>query len=155
MNRTYSVVHNGALTAAADLFEISPADDRPVEIVALYIAQTSDAGDAQDEMIGVDIIRGHATSGSGGAVATPTPLGSSLGAAAGFTAETGNTTVASAGTPTTLHSDAFNVRAGFTFIPLAEARPGANQGNGTLVVRLSAPADSLSYKATLVLRELG
>ena len=75
-------------------------------------------------------------------------------AAAGFSAEVGNTTVASAGTTTTLHSDAFNVRAGYTYIPPLDARPKANQGNTTLVGRLTAPADSLSYKATVVVREL-
>lgn len=151
--RTYAFTFTGALTAAADLFELTPADDKPVEIVSVNIGQTSDAGDAQDEMIGFDIIRGHTTSGSGGSAATPVPL-DPADAAAGFSAEVGNTTVASAGTTTTLHSDAFNVRAGYTYIPPLDARPKANQGNTTLVGRLTAPADSLSYKATVVVREL-
>lgn len=152
MPRTYAVTFSGALTAAADAFELTPADDKPIEIVSVHISQTSDAGDAQDEMIGFDIIRGHATSGSGGAAATPVPLGPND-AAAGFTAEVGNTTIASAGTAVTLHSDAFNVRAGYTYIPPLDARPGANQGNTTLVGRLSGPADSLSYKITVVVKE--
>lgn len=151
--RTYAVTFNGALATAADLFELTPADDKPIEIVSVHISQTSDAGDAQDEMIGFDIIRGHTTSGSGGSAATPAPL-DPADAAAGFSAEVGNTTLASAGTTTTLHSDGFNVRAGYTYIPPGDARPKANQGNTTVVVRLTAPADSLSYKATVVVREL-
>lgn len=151
--RSYSIVFNGALTAQADAFEITPADDKPIEIVSIEIAQTSDAGDAQDEMIGVDIIRGHTTSGSGGSSATPTPLSPNA-TAAGFTAEVGNTTIASTGTTTTVHSAAFNVRSGWQYIPPLDARPGCGQGNTTIVVRLSAPADSLSYKATCVVREL-
>lgn len=151
--RTYTIVFSGALTAQADLFEITPADDKPIEICAVHIGQTSDAGDAQDEMIGFDIIRGHTTSGSGGSSATPTPI-SPADAAAGFTAEVGNTTIASAGTTTTLHSDAFNVRAGYTYVPPMDCRPAASQANTTLVGRLSAPADSLSYKITVYVREL-
>ncbi len=155
MGRTYAVTFNAvALTAAADLFEITPADDKPCEVVSIYIGQTTEAGDAADEMLGVQIIRGFTTSGSGGSAATPTPL-RPADTAAGFTAEVNNTTLANTGTTTTLHSDAFNVRAGWVYIPPLDARPVVNQGNTTLVVRTTAPADSVTFNGTMIVRELG
>src|SRR5689334_2124266 len=113
MARAYSVQFEAvAVSAAVDFFELTPADDKPVKIIGLFLSQSSDAGDAQDELLRYQVIRGHTTSGSGGASPTPVPLGSSAGAAAGFAAETNNTTIASSGTTTLLHSDTFNVRAG-------------------------------------------
>lgn len=152
--RTYSVIFNAvAVSAAQDLFEITPADDKPCEIVSLSIGQYSDAGDAASELLGIQIIRGHTTTGSGGSAPTPVPLNPNA-AAAGFTAEVNNTTIASAGTTTVLHSDAFNVQAGYSYIPPLDARPVVGQGNTTLVVRITAPADALTMNGTLVVREL-
>lgn len=152
--RTYSVIFNAvAVSAAQDLFEITPADDKPCEIVSLSIGQYSDAGDAASELLGIQIIRGHTTTGSGGSAPTPVPLNPNA-AAAGFTAEVNNTTIASAGTTTVLHSDAFNVQAGYNYIPPLDARPVVGQGNTTLVVRITAPADALTMNGTLVVREL-
>lgn len=152
--RTYAVTFNAvAVSAAQDLFEITPADDKPCEIVSLSIGQYSDAGDAAAELLSIQIIRGFTASGSGGSSATPTPMGPGS-AAAGFSAEVNNTTVANTGTTTTLLSDAFNVQAGYNYIPPLDARPVVGQGNTTLVVRITAPADALTMNGTLVVREL-
>lgn len=84
MGRMYAVTfENVAVTVAQDLFEISPADDKPVLIHAVYVSQSSDMGDVQEELLRVTIKRGHTTSGSGGSSFTPVPLQSSSGAAAG------------------------------------------------------------------------
>lgn len=152
--RTYSVSFNAvAVSAAQDLFEITPADDKPCEIVSMHLGQYSDAGDAAAELIGIQIIRGHTTSGSGGSAPTPVPLNPNA-SAAGFTAGVNNTTAASAGTTTVLHSDTMNVQAGYNYIPPLDARPVVNQGNTSLVVRITAPADALTMNGTLVVREL-
>jgi hypothetical protein len=155
MARVYSVsFENVAVTAAQDFFEISPADDHPIVITGLFIDQFSDMGDAQEEALRYKIIRGHATSGSGGSAATPRPLDPGD-AAAGFSAEINNTTIASAGTPVDLHAGAFNIRAGLALIFPPEMTPLCNQGQGTIVVRLmAAPADSLSMSGTLYVAEL-
>ena len=69
--RIYSVVFSAvAVSAAQDLFEITPADDKPVEIVGIELGQSSDAGDAADELLQISIIRGFTTSGSGGTAPT-------------------------------------------------------------------------------------
>lgn len=157
MGRMYAVAFdNVSVTAAQDLFELSPADDKPVLIHGIYLSQASDVGDAAEEMLRVQILRGHTTSGSGGSSATPAPLQSSAGAAAGAAAEINNTTIASAGTAVSLHSEAFNIRAGWQFIPTPEMRPGASQANTTIVVRLmGAPADVLAMSGTILFEELG
>lgn len=155
MGRMYSVVfENVSVTAAQDFFELTPADDKPILIHGIYLANISEVGDAAEEMLRVAILRGHTTGGSGGSAPTPAPLGSSAGAAAGAAAEVNNTTIASAGTAVTLHAESFNVRAGWQFIPTPEARPGASQANTTIVVRLmAAPADAVSMSGTLIFEE--
>lgn len=153
--RTYSVTFSAvAVSAAQDLFEITPADDKPVEIIGIELGQSSDSGDAQDEQLQISIIRGHTTGGSGGSAPTPTPM-SPNSAAAGFAAEVNNTTIASAGTTTTLQTGCWNVRAGYINWFPEDARPAANQGNTTIVIRTTAPADAVTMSGTLYVRELG
>lgn len=142
-----------AITAAQDLVEISPADDKPVELIGWHIGQTTDAGDAQDELLQITVIRGHTSSGSGGSSVTPAPL-SPNDAAAGFAAEINNTTIASAGTTATLFASAWNVRAGSDVWLPEDVRPRASQANTTLVVRMSAPADSITTNGVFWVREL-
>lgn len=154
MGRMYSATfENVAVTAAQDFFELTPADDKPIAIHAIYLSQSTELGDAAEEQLRVQIIRGHTTSGSGGSAPTPVPM-DPAGAAAGCAAEVNNTTIASSGTTTTLHSECFNVRSGWVFIPTPECRPKASQANTTIVVRLlAAPSDSVTMGGTLYFEE--
>lgn len=144
-------------TNALDFFEITPADDKMVRILGLSIDNVgvaADAGDAQEELLSVGIYRGYTVSGSGGAAPTPFALDRNA-SAAGFTAETMNTTVA---TTSGVIAVAFgwNVR-----IPLREFWPeelqvGASQADTTLVVRLAAGgADTISANGCLWVAEIG
>jgi hypothetical protein len=145
-----------SLAAAQDLFEITPADDKPIEIVGLFLSQTgvADVGDAAEEMLRVQIIRGYTSSGSGGSAPTPVPVKRND-VAAGFTAEVNNTTVATTGTAVIIHADAFNVRAGYANWWPDGTEPSAAQGDTTIVVRLvAAPADAITVSGTLYVREL-
>lgn len=154
--RFYSVVfENTAVTAAVDFFELTPADDKPIAIYGLFLGQTSDVGDAQDEILRYQIIRGQATSGSGGSTPTPRPLNRSD-SAAGFTAEALNTTPASAGTAITLHTGEWNVRVGENLWLPQGSWWSASQTDTTLVIRLAAaPADSLTMSGTVYVAEFG
>ena len=154
MGRVYAIPFAAvAITAAQDLVEISPADDKPIELIGWHLGQTSDAGDAQDEQLQLTVIRGHTSSGSGGTSATPAPLNPGD-AAASFAAEINNTTIASSGTTVTLFASAWNVRAGSDVWLPEDVRPRASQGNTTLVVRMSAPADSITANGVFWVREL-
>jgi len=154
--RIYTVEFEAvATTVAVDFFELQPADDKPVNIFGLFLSQSSDFGDAQDENLRYQVVRGHTTSGAGGTSPTPRPLNRSE-AAAGFTAECNNTGAASGGTTHNLHSDVFNVRAGLGLWLPEGAEWNASQADTTLVVRLkAAPADSLTMSGTLYVEELG
>lgn len=155
MGRVYSVNFEGvAATATQDLIEISPADDKPIKLLGLFLAQSSDVGDAAEEMLRVQILRGHTTSGSGGSAQTPVPVDPSD-PAAGFAAEVNNTTIASAGTAVILHSDSFNIRAGLQLFWTPETAILARQSDTTIAVRLlAAPADSLTISGTIYVEEI-
>lgn len=155
MSRRYAVTFEGvAVSAQVDFFEITPADDKPVRILGLLLSQSSDVGDAAEEILRLKVIRGHSTSGSGGSAATPVPL-SPADTAAGFTCETNNTTIASAGTAVDLLADAFNIRSGYAMWWTPETAPVVGQGNVSAVVRLmAAPADALTMSGTLYVEEL-
>lgn len=145
-----------AVTTAVDFFELTPADDKPIEVVGLFISQATDFGDAQDEMLRWRVIRGFTTTGTGGTqAATPNPVNRSDGAA-GFTYDSLNTTVATTGTTKNLHSDAFNVRVGLGFWLPDGCEWSASQADTTMVIRLmAAPVDSLTMSGTVYVRELG
>lgn len=155
MGRMYTVeFENVSVTAQVDFFELTPADDKPLAIHGLLLSQSSDTGDAAEEFLRIRLIRGHATGGSGGAAATPQPLGPDD-TAAGFTAETNNTTIASVGSPVNLLSHTFNIRTGLEMFFTPETQPKVHQGQTTLVVRLmAAPTDALSMSGTLFVEEL-
>lgn len=154
--RFYTVAFEAvAVTAAQDFWEVTPGDDKPVAIYGMFIGQTTDVGDAQDEMLRYQVIRGHTTSGSGGSAGTIRPLNRSD-ATAGFAAETNNTTVATTGTTHTLHTDTFNVRVGEKCWLPAGSWWSASQADTTIVVRLAAaPADSITMSGTLYVAEFG
>jgi hypothetical protein len=156
MSRVYTVqFDNVSVSAIQDLFEITPADDKPVDILGLFLSQTgvADVGDANEECLPVQIIRGFTTSGSGGSAPTPAPI-DPIDTASGFTSEVNNTTVANTGTTATLHSDNFNVRVGYQNWWPDGCCPGASQANTTIVVRLTrAPADAITLSGTLYVRE--
>lgn len=156
MGRIYYIdIAPTAVTVAADVVEITPADDKPVVIHGFEIFQTTDLGDASEEIIGLLWVRGHTTSGSGGSAPTPRPANPND-AAAGFTAETLNTTAASVGTTVNLPRHGWNVRIPTLVIYTPEMRPQASQGNTTLVLRMAAaPADSLTISGWVCVEELG
>lgn len=160
--RKYAVgFENVAITAAQDLFDIAPATDKPIVIYGFTldnVGGTADAGDAQEEMLRLQIIRGLATVGSGGSSATPFKLESAAVAAAGFTARVNDTTVAVVGGGSTESGPPFgwNVR-----VPLREhwpeeACPGCSAAATRIVVRLlSTVADSINVSGCLYVCEQG
>lgn len=154
---TYTVSFDQQTIAAAsgdyDLFELVPADDRPIELVALFLGNKSEVGDAQDEMLAISIVRGNTTSSNG--TATTPQLLDPRDSSAGFTAETVGSTIATAGTSVALHVDTFNVRGGYQVIFPEMMRPKADQANTAMYVRLTtAAADDLTLSGTAYVREL-
>lgn len=151
-----TVVFNSvAVTAQQDFFEINASSTKPLKIHALYLSQSTEVGDVQEEGLAILVKRGATTSGSGGGSApTPVVLPPSA-AAVSFTAEINNTTKATSGTIVTLHSDNWNVRTGFVLI-LTPSMQWEVPAGGRLTVELATtPADSITMSGTIYVEELG
>jgi|SRR5687768_232850 len=144
---------NVSVSAAQDLFEVVAGTGKPLRIHALFVGQSSDAGDAQAENLRVRLIRGYTTSGFSGTTPSLAPLRSGN-AAAGFTAEVNNLSVATGGPALVLHADTWNVAAGFAYVPTPECRPEVNAGERFVVNLPTAPADALTMSATLYVEEI-
>jgi len=158
-SRVYTVAfENVAISAAQDLFEFSPADDKPIELLdmkASNVGGTADAGDAQEELLRLLVRRGHTVSGSGGSAPTPRPADRS-GSAAGFAAEVNNTTVANTGTTHDYDTDGWNIRIPYRMTWLPNCPVIASQADTTLVIRLvAAPADSVNCSGVAYVGEVG
>jgi hypothetical protein len=155
MGRVYTVSSDvDAATTADDIVELDAAAEKPITVLGWLFSQSTETGDAAEEMIRYAWVRGNTTSGSGGASATPRPC-CLTDTAAGFTAETNNTTAASAGSPVSLLQTAFNLRLGEQ-IWLPEGCGFTTSGTGLLVLRLlAAPADSTSFAVTVWVLEEG
>jgi hypothetical protein len=147
MPRMYTVsVENVAVTNAngdADLVELTAADDRPIELVGMGIYSLTEVQEAQEEWLRCCVVRGNTTTGNGTA-ATPRPTDPGD-PAAGFTAKTYGSTLASAGTAVNLHPFGVQVRAGYEIFYPEHCSFITTQADGLLVVRLLAgPADDLN-----------
>lgn len=152
--RVYTITISGVASPATafDFVEISPAANKPVRLRRIRIAQTSEPT-TEEEQLALTVVRGHATSGSGG---DTTPDGGALSSsdtASAYTAETMNTTIASAGTAVNLVEDAWNTRAGFDLAFAPEEAPECINGV-LLVVRSAAPADAVTIRATFWVEEV-
>jgi hypothetical protein len=151
----YTAVFNGVnVTAQQDLFEIlSPADAITI-VHGIELSQSTETGDAQEEMLNLLLKRGQTTTGSGGTTVTSQPIetGSS---AYGGTVKANNTTKASVGTIVTLRADNWNVRMPYLWLPTPEMRPITGPGVRMTFELATTPADAITMSGTLWLEELG
>lgn len=160
IGRAYAVeFHAVAVAAQQDFFYVKPAADKICVIEAVYLSNVgvaADAGDAQEELLRIEIIRVPATVtvGSGGGSMTPNPL-STNDTAAGFTARINDTTVATtSGTNLNIHSDGLNIRIPFVWMPPPEHRPIVANAQAIVVRLVSTPTDSVTMNGTCIVREL-
>ena len=155
MGRMYSAEFSKVeVSLDQDVFEITPADDKPIAIHAVFLAQSSDLADAAEEILNFKIMRGHTSSGSSGSSSTPAPL-NPIDAAAGAAVEVNNTTIATTGTIVDTHSGSFNIRTGLQLILPPDQRPVATEANTTIVVRLLEDlADAVTMSGTIYFEEL-
>lgn len=143
-----------AITTATDLFECTPATDRAAIIYGLQLGQTTDLGDAAEEVLMIGVYR-DATAGSGGtanteynynqaAIGAPTMATRSLG-----TASTGGTLI---------DIIPWNIRVPLAWIPIPEMRLKfsniAAEGPTSTFRLIAAPTDSLTVSAVLYWAEI-
>lgn len=162
LGRAYSLVFlNVSVAAVQDLFYIKPAADKICVIEAVYFSNVgvaADAGDAQEELLRIEINRLPATvtvgsGGSASATGTLNPLGVND-TAAGFTGRTNDTTPATtSGTARTLHADGWNVRIPYVWMPPPEHRPIVANAEAIVVKMNSTPTDGVSTNGVIIVRE--
>jgi hypothetical protein len=136
-----------------DFFEFDAGTEKPIELVALFIGNKSQVGDALEQMVAWSIVRGNTTTGNG-ASTTPRLTDGSDNPTASFTAKVVSSTPASAGTPVTLHADTFNIRTGLQLI-FPELMRHKTQAADLLCVRLlTALTVNAVISGTAYVREL-
>lgn len=152
MGRIYTVPFaGGTVTNAggnADLWELLPADDKPIKLRGFRFGQISEVGDAAEEGVEIQIVRlGATVTSSNGTGVTPVPP-DSADSAAGFTAEVNGATVATtSGTTTILESVPWNLRASPLEVWYPDERfcPKAKQGEGLFIRLITTVADDITF----------
>jgi hypothetical protein len=159
--RVYSVSFAAtSVSTAVDLFELDPGINRTIQLVGLMLSQVgnSDVGDAQEEILRFQILRGFENA-AGGAGFAPVPIARE-GSDAAFTCRIVSTTLAGGGSLQILHEDGFNVRSGYQMWWPQGCGPSARSGgagfvNRRMVIRLpTAPADAITLSGTLYVAEM-
>lgn len=158
MCRIYQVpIAFAAQTAQIDFFELTAAAEKPCRIHEIYLANSTEVADAQEEQLTLKLKRaiGSVTSGSGGSAPTPVPQ-DPRDTAAGLTAETNNTTKLAVGSGTITDERLFswNVRMPFQLIFTPETRPMIVGGEKKVLELTTTPADSITMGGYVLVEEL-
>ena len=160
LGRAYTVQFNAVSIAAQQtLFYIKPAADKICIIEAFYLGVTggaADAGDAQEELLDIQLIYLPATVtvGSGGTAPTPQPK-SINDTAAGFVARTNDTVKATTSTTAVVrHPDGWNNRIPYGYIPPAEHRDLVANAAAIILNLNTTPADAFLANGEMTVREL-
>jgi hypothetical protein len=143
----YAIPFDGVnISAAQDLFEIKAPADGAFELDEVHVTSK------QEEMLRIRIKRvtGSPTSGSGGSIPTPEPLGEG-GVAATVTAEANNTTKMTGGTSKTLHAEYAKE---FHYMPTREGRVSVKDGSYCVVELVDAPASAADVSGVVVVHEM-
>jgi hypothetical protein len=156
MGRLYSVpMSSVAVSAAQDLWSLKTSANVPLLLHMVNMSQTTDVGNANEEMLRIRITRGFTTQGSGGTTPTPAKYRDSGDAAAACTTHMNDTSVANTGTDVVLYEDSWNTRAGWLWLPTPEDRIWCPVGVIIRVNLPAAPAGSRNCNGTLLFEEFG
>ena len=143
-----------AFTTATDLFEVTTvAADNPIVIHQLNLCQTTDLGDAQEEVLRIGIYRG-ATAGATGTGATETPYNrGDTPATSGVVVNLNRGTASTGGT--LLDIIGWNIRVPLQYIWTPETRIRIDSTEDPFTFRLmAAPADSITISGSLIWEEV-
>lgn len=139
--------------ANVDLLEIVAPTATKWIILGFDIGQTSDVGDAAEEILALTIKSGQTTSGSGGSTSTPVPTDCVSAPASGSAAEQANTTKASGGTILTHTTHHWNVRAPLPVVFTQEQQIWLPAGRRA-TLEIPAATDSLTIAGQMWVQEL-
>lgn len=148
-----------AVTVQQDFFEVTAPTAASVVIHGWILSQSTETGDAAEEMLVLTTNRGTGTvtSGSGGTTPTATPI-IRTSPAFGGTIEVNNTTKLAVGTgtlTTDLEVHVWNVRVPYMLWYTPETRPVVIGGDRWTLELETTPADSVTISGTLYFEVLG
>ena len=109
-----------AVAAVQDIFSLGSPTSGIGVLHSIIVSQNTDVGDSAEEILIVRIVTGNTTVGSGGTAPAAVPR--ELGNTPTVTVRANDTTEVSVGTQAIHHSDAFNIRVGWQYIPTPEER---------------------------------
>lgn len=140
-----------AVTTATDLFHITVATDVPIVLLEMKLGQSTDLGDAAEEVLRIGLYRG-VTGGSGGTALTEIPLLGGDGASSSVVLAN-NTSISTGGN--LIDMDPWNIRMPFLWCPVPELRPVVTTTYDPVSFRLmAAPADSITVSGSLKWMEI-
>ena len=157
MGRHYNIqLPRTVVTAALDLAELVTASSHVCLIHTIELSQSTELGDAQEEMLQLSWKMGQTASGSLGInPVIPIPLLPGD-AAAGMTGVRAfNTQKASAGSITTYHTWDWNLRVPFEKIFTPERRLTIPPSTRATLELVSAPSDSVTISGQLGIEIIG
>lgn len=156
MGRKYTAQVNGvAVSAAQDIIEIVAPADSIVAIHDIDISQTSDVGDAAEEILLIRLASGFTTAATA-VGSTPTAIPIEFGDAAfGGSLRANCTTLATAGTIVVHRSWGWNIRAPFKEVFTPETRPILSPSRRATIRLPAAPTDAITLNATITFEEIG
>lgn len=141
-----------------DMFEIQAPSTGIVVIHSWRLFQTSDVGDAAEEILEIETVRGDGTvtTGSGGITVTPQPLDNGD-AAPSSTVKGENTTRMAVGTGTldVLEKFGFNVRVPLEVIYTPELRPIITPSDRWTLSIADTVVDTITVSASVLFEEIG
>lgn len=153
MPRMYSCSFDAvAITAVQDLFALVAPTNATVRIHQFDLFQTTDLGDAQEEVLRLRIRQGQTVAGSGGSAGTIIPQDVDD-SASGATVRTNDTTQANTGTIVVDEIFGWNIRVPMTRIWTPETRPIVKGGRRATFELLGAPTDSVTVSGMLIWQE--
>lgn len=150
MSRMYSAPMDAiAVTTATDLFHLTVSDT--LVIHALTLCQTTDLGDAQEEVLRVGLYR-EVTGGSGGTALTESPYLDKDDAAATAVLLAANSSISTGGV--LLDIIGWNIRVPLEKIWTPETRPSFDSSEDPVAFRLlTAPTDSITISGSVIWEE--
>ena len=157
MEITYSApIDAQAFTTATDIFEITPVADRPVLIYGFTLGQTTDLGDANEEVLRIGVYR-DCTAGSTGTALTEVKYGNDAGEGTVQTAVVTNRGTPSSG-GTLIDIIPWNIRIPLYWFPIPELRIKfsnlAAEGPTSTFRLMTAPTDSVTVSGCLYWTEI-
>ena len=136
-----------AFTTATDIFEITVTSDAPIYIARLHLCQTTDLGDAAEEVLRIGVYTG-ATAGSTGTSLTENPWNRAdlPSVTAAIVANRG--TASTGGTLKDIIG--WNIRIPLDYIYTPDDAPRVDSGEDVMTYKLlSAPTDSITISGSI------